>query len=622
MDRLGHRAGEVADRARPDVPAARPHPHADVQSSATSARATRRRARRAGARPPLALPRDGRRPARRRRDARRRRRLVRARGRSAPRSWPEFTPIPMHAGAPSDVPRDEAANRFLRLYFVDDDLPDRVGRALRRTSARTSPRRASATLVFVSPFRATVPGHRHVHRPALVSHRHALARAAEDLTTRQVRGYPDGMEDFPKIISVDDHVIEPPNVWQDRLPGEVQGRRPASSSGARSRHDLRRRRVQLREAGDDEDGHVVRLVALRGPARPADPALGRGRAIDRDEITVSRHHATTTCARGCWDPKARLEDMDVNHVEASLALPDLPALLRPDVHRGARTRSSPTSACKAYNDWMVDEWCGGSDGRLIPLIIIQLWDAELAAAEVRRNAARGVHAVVLQRDPAVPRPAVDPRRTATGTRSSRRARRPSTVVVHAHRLVVEDAVDVGRRAAGRRLDAHVHERDDVAGRLADVGRASSASRTCRSPTARARSAGSRTSSSAPTRCGRTTGAGAASPTRCPAAVRATTTEHVYGCFFDDAHGLDSLDEVGVDNVTFETDYPHSDSTWPHTKEVADEADGPPRRRDDPQARARQRHPHGLDFEPCRPPTSRSPTGCAVVSPASSGRGAS
>jgi predicted TIM-barrel fold metal-dependent hydrolase len=46
-------------------------------------------------------------------------------------------------------------------------------------------------------------------------------------------------------------------------------------------------------------------------------------------------------------------------------------------------------------------------------------------------------------------------------------------------------------------------------------------------------------------------------------------EHVYGCFFDDEHGLQSLESVGVDNVTFETDYPHSDSTWPHTKEIAE-----------------------------------------------------
>jgi predicted TIM-barrel fold metal-dependent hydrolase len=43
---------------------------------------------------------------------------------------------------------------------------------------------------------------------------------------------------------------------------------------------------------------------------------------------------------------------------------------------------------------------------------------------------------------------------------------------------------------------------------------------------------------------------------------------IYGCFFRDKHGIDSLDVVGVDNVTFETDYPHTDTTWPHTKEVA------------------------------------------------------
>jgi predicted TIM-barrel fold metal-dependent hydrolase len=45
---------------------------------------------------------------------------------------------------------------------------------------------------------------------------------------------------------------------------------------------------------------------------------------------------------------------------------------------------------------------------------------------------------------------------------------------------------------------------------------------------------------------------------------------VFGCFFRDRHGLESLGTIGVDNVTFETDYPHTDSTWPHTKKVAEE----------------------------------------------------
>jgi predicted TIM-barrel fold metal-dependent hydrolase len=46
-------------------------------------------------------------------------------------------------------------------------------------------------------------------------------------------------------------------------------------------------------------------------------------------------------------------------------------------------------------------------------------------------------------------------------------------------------------------------------------------------------------------------------------------DHIYGCFFDDAHGLKSVEEIGEDNITYESDYPHSDSTWPRTKEIAD-----------------------------------------------------
>ena len=48
---------------------------------------------------------------------------------------------------------------------------------------------------------------------------------------------------------------------------------------------------------------------------------------------------------------------------------------------------------------------------------------------------------------------------------------------------------------------------------------------------------------------------------------------VFGCFFRDRHGLDALDKVGVDNITFETDYPHTDSTWPNTLAVAQDLMG-------------------------------------------------
>ena len=42
---------------------------------------------------------------------------------------------------------------------------------------------------------------------------------------------------------------------------------------------------------------------------------------------------------------------------------------------------------------------------------------------------------------------------------------------------------------------------------------------------------------------------------------------VYGCIFDDATGLRNRDVIGMDQICFETDYPHADSTFPHSKEV-------------------------------------------------------
>jgi predicted TIM-barrel fold metal-dependent hydrolase len=45
-------------------------------------------------------------------------------------------------------------------------------------------------------------------------------------------------------------------------------------------------------------------------------------------------------------------------------------------------------------------------------------------------------------------------------------------------------------------------------------------------------------------------------------IRASFRDHVFGCFIHDEHGIASIDEIGQDNIMCETDYPHSDSTWP------------------------------------------------------------
>jgi predicted TIM-barrel fold metal-dependent hydrolase len=51
-------------------------------------------------------------------------------------------------------------------------------------------------------------------------------------------------------------------------------------------------------------------------------------------------------------------------------------------------------------------------------------------------------------------------------------------------------------------------------------------------------------------------------------VRQLFRDHIFGCFIDDLHGIKNVDTIGVDNIMIETDYPHSDSTWPDSLKAA------------------------------------------------------
>ena len=177
--------------------------------------------------------------------------------------------------------------------------------------------------------------------------------------------------------------------------------------------------------------------------------------FDRDDMTMSPI-TYDEMRPGCYDPKARIDDMEMNWVEASLCFPTFPRFCG-QTFLEAKDRELAHACVLAYNDWMVEEWCGDSGGRLIPLIIIPLWDAQLAADEVRRNAAARRARGVLQRDPAQARPAVDPLRRMGPV--LRRVPGDEHRRVHAHRLVVADAGDVGRRAGGGRGDAELQQRD-------------------------------------------------------------------------------------------------------------------------------------------------------------------
>ena len=227
-------------------------------------------------------------------------------------------------------------------------------------------------------------------------------------------------DDLPKIVSVDDHVIEPPDVWTSRLPSKYADVMPRSIRQKGTMNFVGG--VFSFEPDDDgEEGDWWQFEDGQYPLTRLEAAVG----FDRDDVKVV---AITydEMRKGCWDRDARLVDMDANWTEASMSFPSSFPRFCGQRFYEAKDKELADLCVKAYNDWQVEEWCAGTDGRLIPCIIVQLWDPQLAAAEVRRNAARGVPRHDLLGDPAVPGPAVDPRRrAATGIRCSRRAPRPA-----------------------------------------------------------------------------------------------------------------------------------------------------------------------------------------------------
>ena len=369
-------------------------------------------------------------------------------------------------------------------------------------------------------------------------------------------------DDFPKIVSVDDHVVEPAHVWERWLPAKHrdQGPRVERRGIGTMRHVGGGTYEQTFDPdGPQADCWVYEDLVYIHKRHVA--AVG----FDRDEMTMTPM-TYDEMRPGCYDPKARVDDMELNWVEASLSFPSFPRFCG-QTFLEAKDRELAEACVYAYNDWMVDEWCGDSGGRLIPLPIIPLWDAELAAAEVRRNAARGAHAVCFSEIPAVlglpsihtgdwdpffaacaetrtvvcmhigssskmPATSADAPVAVAATLSFGNAMSSLTDFLFSGVLVRFPELKLAYSEGQIGWIPYILERaDDVWlehrawGGVRDI---------------------------------------------VPEPPSTYYYRQVFGCFFRDRHGIESLQTVGVDNTTFETDYPHTDSTWPHTKKVAQE----------------------------------------------------
>src|SRR6185436_4829097 len=96
---------------------------------------------------------------------------------------------------------------------------------------------------------------------------------------------------------------------------------------------------------------------------------------------------------------ARVRDMDLNGVWASVNFPSQITGFCGAVFSGVADGELGAACARAWNDWLFDEWYLRYPERIVPLGITCLADAEMAAGEIRRNAARGFTSVTFPERP-------------------------------------------------------------------------------------------------------------------------------------------------------------------------------------------------------------------------------
>ena len=369
--------------------------------------------------------------------------------------------------------------------------------------------------------------------------------------------------DIPKIISIDDHVIEPADVWQNRLPAKYREVGPR----------VIQERGKMQFVGGvfsyepSDEGELCDWW-LYEDKRVPQTRLSAAAGFSREEVKVTGI-TYEEMRDGCYDPVARLSDMDMNHTEAQMSFPSFPRFCG-QTFMEADDKVLSDLCVKAYNDWMVEEWCAGSEGRLIPLTIVQLWDAELAAAEVHRNAERGVRAVCFSEiPPYLNLPSIH---TDYWEPFFRACEETGTVInMHIGSSSKMPSTSADAPAAVGSTLTFGNAMSSMADwlfsgwleRLPTLKLAYSEGQIGWIPYILERADNVWEENRAWGGFGENV----------PEPPSTYYYRQIYGCFFDDTYGLDNLEKVGVDNICFETDYPHSDSTWPHSKEVAEKLMG-------------------------------------------------
>jgi predicted TIM-barrel fold metal-dependent hydrolase len=343
-----------------------------------------------------------------------------------------------------------------------------------------------------------------------------------------------------QLISSDSHVSEPPNLWVERLDAPYRDRAP---------------KVVLNPEGQEGAYFVYEGYP------PHNLAIGLGAGRTPEELAAFLKTGTYGDARpGGWDPAQRLPDMELDGVEAEVLYTTLGFRLFWLNDAGLQR------ACfRVYNDWLA-EYCSYAPTRLKGLALISLYDPPEGAKELVRCAKLGLKGAMIWCSPPAEQPYSLPLYDPFWA-----AAQDLDMPVSLHAITGMERIpwEYGAEKRAMRSTVTPHEIEKSFSILILSGVLE------RFPRLKI--------VSAENNCGwlpyylqrmdRTFSRFGPSGTVTPWPTKLTLKpseyfqRQMYCTFIDDAFGVASRHWIGVDNIMWSSDYPHTASTWPRSRAV-------------------------------------------------------
>lgn len=162
------------------------------------------------------------------------------------------------------------------------------------------------------------------------------------------------------IVSPDDHLVEPSDLWTSRLPARYRDAGPRIV-----RHRGRMDPTVTTDVAfiEDENGRDADIWHYEDAIIPI-PLISAAAGYEIDELTTDPI-TYDEMRPGCYRAADRLADMDIAGIEASACFPNTLVRFCGQRFLYGKDKELALLCVQAYNDFQIDEWAAGSDGRLI-----------------------------------------------------------------------------------------------------------------------------------------------------------------------------------------------------------------------------------------------------------------